>query len=126
MEVPPMKATLRKMGNSQGVLIPKALVEMLGIEDALDLTVEHGALVLRKPVPVELRQDVQDAQRFRKLCALLQQAYDGEAVELDGLTVYCSMKSGWRNERTVGAELIWKDERDEPLDLASALDRIPD
>jgi antitoxin MazE len=45
----PMKATLRKMGNSQGVLIPKAIIAQLGIEDELDLSVENGALVLRKP-----------------------------------------------------------------------------
>lgn len=46
-----MKATLRKMGNSQGVLIPKAIVEQLGIQllDELDMAVEDGAIVLRKP-----------------------------------------------------------------------------
>lgn len=44
-----MKATLRKMGNSQGVLIPKAIVEQLGIESELEMTVEDGALVLRVP-----------------------------------------------------------------------------
>lgn len=121
-----MKATLRKMGNSQGVLIPKAIVDLLGLEDALDLTVENGALVMRKPAPVETSQDELDAQRFRKLCALLQKAYDGEPVEVEGLTVYCSMKSGWKNERTVGAELVWKEERDEPLNLAAVLDKIND
>ena len=44
-----MKATLRKMGNSQGVLIPKAIVSQLDIEDELDMTVENNAIVLRKP-----------------------------------------------------------------------------
>lgn len=46
-----MKATLRKMGNSQGVLIPKAIVEQLGIQllDEMDMSVEDGAIVLRKP-----------------------------------------------------------------------------
>lgn len=48
-----MKATLRKMGNSQGVLIPKAIVTQLGIVDELDLTVEDGAIVLRKPMQVD-------------------------------------------------------------------------
>lgn len=119
-----MKATLRKMGNSQGVLIPKALVDLLGITGDLDLTVENGALVLRTP-PAAVSQDALDAQRFRKLCVLLQKAYDGETVELDGvLTAYCAMQSGWKGERTVKAELIWHDVRDEPLDLASALDKI--
>jgi antitoxin MazE len=44
-----MKATLRKMGNSQGVLIPKALIAQLGIEGELDMTLENDAIVLRKP-----------------------------------------------------------------------------
>lgn len=67
-----------------------------------------------------------DALRFRKLSALLQSAYDGSAdvVEAGELSVYCSMLSGWRNERTVKAEIIWRDERDADLDLAGALDKI--
>lgn len=44
-----MKATVRKMGNSQGVLIPKAIIEQLGIESELEMTVEDEALVLRVP-----------------------------------------------------------------------------
>ena len=51
-----MKATLRKMGNSQGVLIPKAIVTQLGITDELEMTVEDNAIVLRKPRQAE-RQD---------------------------------------------------------------------
>lgn len=43
-----MKATLRKMGNSQGVLIPKAIIAQLGIDDDLDMSVENDAIVLRK------------------------------------------------------------------------------
>jgi antitoxin MazE len=44
-----MKATLRRMGNSQGVLIPKAVIAQLGIEDDLEMLVENNAIVLRKP-----------------------------------------------------------------------------
>lgn len=67
-----------------------------------------------------------DAVRFRKLMALFQAAYDGNAdlVESGDLTVYCSMLSGWRNERTVKAEIVWRDGRDADLDLASVLDKI--
>jgi len=43
-----MKATLRKMGNSQGVLIPKAIISQLGIGEDMDMTVENDAIVLRK------------------------------------------------------------------------------
>lgn len=44
-----MKATLRQMGNSQGVLIPKAILEQLAIAGELDMAVENDAIVLRKP-----------------------------------------------------------------------------
>jgi antitoxin MazE len=47
--VKPMKTTIRPMGNSQGVIIPKPLLAQLGFEGEAEMTVEHGALVLRKP-----------------------------------------------------------------------------
>ena len=119
-----MDATIRKMGHSRGVLLPKAVIELLGIGDQLTMTIEDGAIVLRKPVaPQATADDIQDARRFRKLCELLQSAYDGNPVELEGLTVYCGMRSGWKNQRNVSAELLWTDERDEPLNLAAALDK---
>ena len=65
-----------------------------------------------------------DALRFRKLCAILQGAYNGASFEADGLTAHCSMLSGWRNERSVKAEITWRDERDADLNLASVLDKI--
>ena len=69
--------------------------------------------------------DRQDAERCRKLCALLQTAYESNAVESEKLTVYCSMLSGWRDLQTVKGELVWHDKRDgTALDLAAALDAI--
>ena len=60
-----MKATLRKMGNSQGVLIPKAIIEQLGIADALEMSVENGAVVLRPPVhAIELQVKKSGANRL--------------------------------------------------------------
>lgn len=44
-----MKATLRQMGNSQGVLIPQAVIAQLGITKELEMTVENNTIVLRKP-----------------------------------------------------------------------------
>ncbi len=71
-------------------------------------------------------QDKQDAERFRKLCALLEKAYDsGSGIEDEPLLVYCSMESGFRDMRAVRAELRWTDKRDEPLNLAAALDALP-
>ena len=40
---------IRRIGNSQGVLIPKPLLAQVGLEDRAELTVERDALVLRRP-----------------------------------------------------------------------------
>ena len=44
-----MKATIRKMGNSQGVLIPKAILAQLGLENEVEMEIVNDALVLRRP-----------------------------------------------------------------------------
>ena len=45
-----MKTTLRKMGNSIGVIIPKPFLTELGLGfDEVDMTVEDHAIVIRKP-----------------------------------------------------------------------------
>lgn len=44
-----MKAVIRKLGNSQGVIIPKPLLAQAGLEGHAEMTVERGALVLRRP-----------------------------------------------------------------------------
>jgi antitoxin MazE len=36
------------MGNSQGVLIPKAIISQLGIGEDMDMTEENNAIVLPK------------------------------------------------------------------------------
>jgi antitoxin MazE len=41
--------TIRQMGNSQGVLIPKPLLQQLGLEDKAEMRVEGDALVIRRP-----------------------------------------------------------------------------
>ena len=43
--------TIRRIGNSQGVVIPKPVLAQLGLngEAGAEMTVENGALVLRKP-----------------------------------------------------------------------------
>jgi len=41
-----MRTTLRKVGNSRGVLIPAALLAECRIEGAVELTVEAGRLVI--------------------------------------------------------------------------------
>ena len=44
-----MKTTIRKIGNSRGVVIPKPVLAQIGLEGEAEMTVEAGALVLRRP-----------------------------------------------------------------------------
>lgn len=44
-----MKITIRKMGNSQGVIIPKPVLAQVGLDDEAEMSVERGAIVLRRP-----------------------------------------------------------------------------
>ena len=44
-----MHVSIRPIGNSRGIVIPKPMLAQLGLEDGADLTVENGALVIRKP-----------------------------------------------------------------------------
>jgi antitoxin MazE len=44
-----MITTIRRMGNSKGVLIPKPLLQQLGLENQAEMRVEGDALVLRRP-----------------------------------------------------------------------------
>ena len=42
-----MLTVLRKLGNSQGVIIPKPLLAQVGMIGAAEMKVENGAIVLR-------------------------------------------------------------------------------
>lgn len=42
-----MEVAIRKMGNSQGVLIPKPILAQLGLEDRVDLQVRDGVIEIR-------------------------------------------------------------------------------
>lgn len=44
-----MKIAIRRMGNSQGVIIPKPVLAQVGLETEAEMVVERGAIVLRKP-----------------------------------------------------------------------------
>lgn len=45
-----MKTAIRKMGNSQGVLIPKPFLMQTGLDlGEVDIQVENDAIVIRKP-----------------------------------------------------------------------------
>lgn len=44
-----MLIAVRRIGNSLGVIIPRPLLEQAGLESEVNLTVEDGAIILRKP-----------------------------------------------------------------------------
>jgi antitoxin MazE len=46
-----MHVSIRPFGNSRGIVIPKPMLTQLGLVDEADLTIEDGALVIRKPAP---------------------------------------------------------------------------
>jgi antitoxin MazE len=44
-----MKTSLRKIGNSLGVIIPRAMLLQLALVDEVEMAVEKGAIVIRPP-----------------------------------------------------------------------------
>lgn len=46
----PIPIAIRSIGNSKGVVLPKPVLALVGLEDATDaeLTVENGSIVLRR------------------------------------------------------------------------------
>ena len=42
-----MEVVIRRMGNSQGVLIPKPILAQVGLEGAADLQVRNGVIEIR-------------------------------------------------------------------------------
>ena len=59
-----MEVAIRKMGNSQGVLIPKPILAQVGLEGTADLQVRDGVIEIR-PVRRNPREGwAQDAQRL--------------------------------------------------------------
>jgi antitoxin MazE len=44
-----MRSSLQRIGNSQGVIIPKPLLSQVGLTDDVDMSVEDDAIVLRRP-----------------------------------------------------------------------------
>jgi antitoxin MazE len=61
-----MLTTIRRLGNSQGILIPKPLLLQVGLVDQAELRVEGEALVLRRPKGVPR---IGWAEASRKLAA---------------------------------------------------------
>lgn len=47
-----MNVRLRKVGNSHAVIIPKAILDQLGLDNQLDMQVVDNQIILRKPQQV--------------------------------------------------------------------------
>ena len=61
-----MEVSIRKMGNSQGVLIPKPVLLQLGLEGTADLQVRDGVIEIR-PVRRNPREGwADDARRLAR------------------------------------------------------------
>ena len=59
-----MQVSIRKMGNSQGILIPKPILKQLGLVDLVDLQVNGDVLEIR-PLKRSPREGwAQDSQRL--------------------------------------------------------------
>lgn len=59
-----METTLRKMGNSTGLIVPKAMLDQLGLQCGakMELSVE-GAQVIARPVDRDVREGWAEAAR---------------------------------------------------------------
>jgi antitoxin MazE len=70
-----MKTAIRKMGNSQGVIIPKPLLAQVGVKanDQVDIGIENGKIVI---APVRKRPRAGWAHASKRLAA----AGEGELV----------------------------------------------
>lgn len=76
-----MQVSIRKMGNSQGVLIPKPVLQQLGLADTADMQVKDGVIEIR-PIKRNLREGwAQDSQRLAATGddALQWPAFDNES-----------------------------------------------
>ena len=68
-----MKTSLHRIGNSQGVIIPKPLLAQVGLSGEVEMSVERDAIVLRRPALAPRAGWAEDAK------ALIE-AGEGESV----------------------------------------------
>ncbi|WP_037080679.1 AbrB/MazE/SpoVT family DNA-binding domain-containing protein [Neorhizobium vignae] len=60
-----MNVAIRKIGNSEGIIIPKEILDRMGLKagDSVNLAEEAGQLVL-KPIDDEFARQLEHAERF--------------------------------------------------------------
>jgi antitoxin MazE len=57
-----MRTSLHRIGNSQGVIIPKPLLAQVGLSADVEMSVERDAIVLRRPTRAPREGWAHDAQ----------------------------------------------------------------
>jgi putative addiction module antidote len=60
-----MNIVIRKIGNSEGVIIPREILDRMGLEagDTLELSMQDGELRLQ-PADADFARQMEHAQRF--------------------------------------------------------------
>jgi putative addiction module antidote len=60
-----MNVVIRKIGNSEGVIIPREILDRMGLEagDTLELSMQNGELRLQ-PTDADFARQMEHAQRF--------------------------------------------------------------
>lgn len=51
-----MQTQIRRIGNSQGIILPRPLLQQVGIENEIDMQIVEGAIILR-PIKSHPRAD---------------------------------------------------------------------
>jgi len=82
----------------------------------------HRCSEYRKELEALQSQDREDAERYRYLVTKLQQAYDGDYIEIGPMSLYCHMQSQFKGDRVIRAEITWGDETGESIGLSEAID----
>lgn len=62
-----LPVTVRRIGNSLGIVIPKPVLAQVGLSEQAEMTVERGAIVLRKPRNATRSGWAEAAQSIAKL-----------------------------------------------------------
>jgi hypothetical protein len=61
-----MKKKLYKVGNSQGLIFTKDMLEHLGVEGTVEVVMEPGRITLRKPEPTIEEIAAEAVVRYRE------------------------------------------------------------
>jgi antitoxin MazE len=59
-----MLTTIRRIGNSRGILLPKPLLQQAGLEDQAEILVEGNTLVVRRPKSAPRQGWAKDSKRL--------------------------------------------------------------